>query len=208
MGELYGVDYVAQLERARAVVDTRPVITEDPALADELEALSELRARLDDGSATFAESNATFNALTAAIDAGWERRFGQLRDEMRDATLVGAVHDRVDALHGTFLALSAGTDRVILATRYILDEPSPSDVAALLDAGSRFAMVTAPFGERLGENGTEAWRAHLEDPSTQRFEESIVRISASDLADEPSPIPTHSVAFGEVCVAGAPWSAG
>src|SRR3546814_9978860 len=104
---------------------------------------------------------------------------------MRDATLVGAVHDRVDARHGTFLALRAGTDRVILATRYILDEPSPSDVAALLDAGSRFAMVTAPFGERLGENGTEAWRAHLEDPSTQRFEESLDRISASALAGEP-----------------------
>src|SRR3546814_3846680 len=104
MGELYGVDYVAQLERARAVVDTLPVKTEDPALADELEALSELRARLDDGSATFAESNATFNALTAAIDAGWERRFGQLRDEMRDATLVGAVHDRVHDPHRKFLA--------------------------------------------------------------------------------------------------------
>src|SRR3546814_12318224 len=125
MGELYGVDYVAQLERARAVVDTLPVITEDPALADELEALSELRARLDDGSATFAESNATFNALTAAIDAGWARRFAQLRDEMRAATLVGSVHDRADALHGTLLALSARTHRVNLAPTHIPDDPSP-----------------------------------------------------------------------------------
>src|SRR3546814_1444170 len=125
MGELYGVDYVAQLERARAVVDTLPVITEDPAPADELEALSELRARLDDGSATFAASNATFNALTAAIDAGWERRFGQLRDEMRDATPVGAGQERGDALTGQFLALSPGPPRRTLDPRYTPHPPSP-----------------------------------------------------------------------------------
>src|SRR3546814_9906310 len=69
-------------------------------------------------------------------------------------------------------------------------------------------MVTAPVGERLGENGIEAWRAHLEDPSTQRFEESLDRISASALVGEPSPLSTDPASFGEVFVDGAPWSAG
>src|SRR3546814_737333 len=88
------------------------------------------------------------------------------------------------------------------------EEQSPSDGAALVDAGSRLAMGAVPFGEGLGENGIEAWRAHLEDPSTQRFEESLDRISASALVGEPSPLSTDPAAFGEVFVDGAPWSAG
>jgi diguanylate cyclase (GGDEF)-like protein len=202
--ELYGVDYAAQVRAARAVVDADPVVSRQAELVGVLGRLDEVRADLDAGRATFDQVHETLAAVIDELDALWLAQFSQVSDDVETDTLSGTVHARLDALQSAFHALSDGSDRAVLAIQAVLGSDD-EDTTRLLAATFRYEAVTELFPEAFGPAAADVWQAHLDDPTTTRFESTLDGVVTSVLAGEPSPLSDDPVAFGEAFVDGATW---
>lgn len=209
LSELYDVDFAAELAEARTAVDADPAITTSPALAPRYEELQELRTDIDGRSAQFGEINEHFSAFADDVEELWFDQFDQLERSTAAWEQPSSVNDRVGALEDTFHALASGGDRLRHAVELLIADTPRESVAGLLDAASRFTARTDGIEERLGDDGTSAWRALQAGPGTQRLEEVLeelvdrgVETGAEALED------TDIAGYGGALVDGSQWATG
>ena len=206
--ELYGVDYVAELEVARSSVDADPVISSYPGLTAHAARLDAMRAELDAGQVEFAEVHETLATLVSSLDDLWLERVEQVQEDIETESLSGTVHARLDALRATFQALSDGSARAVAAIEAVLDIRDGTAATDMVESAARFDAHAEEFPRGLGPAATAAWRSHLDEPATARFERTLDEVMASLLAGEPSPLSTDPLAFGDAFVDGAAWGEG
>lgn len=209
LSAVYDVDFPAQLAEARAVVDANPTLTTSPTLAPRYEELQELRAAIDGNSAQFAEINEHFNAFTGDIDALWLDQFDQLERLTAAWAQPGSVNDRVAALEDTFHALTTGGTRLRHAAELLIADTPQESVTSLLEEASRFTTRTNGIEERLGSEGTSAWRTLQAEPGTQRLEDALEKLLERGLDRGAGALDDAEIAgYGSALVDGSQWASG
>ncbi len=206
--QLFGVDFVGQLEQARTAVDDDPFLASVPQLAADLRQIAAVRADIDAGRAGFGAVRSAFGALIADVDTMWTAQFSAVSREVESDRLPGTVHARLDALWNAFVAMRSGSARAGLSIEAVLDGADRADPTELLAATYRYEAATAAFPSSLGPRAAAAWSAHREDPGTARFETTLADVVTTVLHGEESPLAGDPQAFGNAFVDGAAWGRG
>lgn len=206
--ELYGVDYAAQLDAARAVVDADPVLASAPEVAESVTAVRALRPGIDAGTVSFEDLHAAAHQLNRDLDELWAESFERRVLDETSGTLPTSVHARLDALDHTYLALTAGSTRATSTGRLLIGPATIGDVATVLDAGTRFDTAVEGFEGRLGPRARVAWDAHRSNAAARRFTATLDDAVVVALTGQPSPLSSDPVAFGEAFIDGTTWGEG
>ena len=206
--QLFGIDFAAQLDAARATVDADPFLGSSPQLTADLAQIAAVRADIDAGRAAFDTVRAAFGALIADVDQVWTTQFAAVSTDVESDRLPGTVHARLDALWNSFVAMRSGSTRAGLSIEAVLDGANRADPTALLSATYRYEAATASFPASLGPQAAAAWRAHLTDAGTARFEATLADVITTVLDGGDSPLAGDPQAFGDAFVDGASWGRG
>ncbi len=206
--ELYGIDYTAQLDAARAVVDADPVLASEPALAESVAAVRSLRPGIDAGTVPFDQLRAAARELNRDLDELWAEAFEERVLAEARGTLPAIVHARLDALDHTYLALTAGSTRATATGRLLIGPATIGDVGTVLDASTRFDSAVEGFEGRLGPQARAAWDAHTSNAAARRFTAVLDDAVVVALTGEPSPLSSDPAAFGEAFIDGTTWGEG
>ncbi len=206
--QLFGVDFVGQLDQARAAVDDDPFLASAPQLEDDLRQIAAVRADVDAGRAEFRTVRSSFEALISDVDTIWTDQFAAVSEDVESDRLPGTVHARLDALWNASVAMRSGSARAGLSIEAVLDGADRADPTPLLDATYRYEAATAAFPDSLGPEAAAAWVAHALDPRTTRFEATLADVVSTVLHSEDSPLARDPEAFGDAFVDGASWGRG
>jgi diguanylate cyclase (GGDEF)-like protein len=208
LSELYGIDYQAELDAARATVDADPTLMALPELSDGLAGLRALRGSIDAGTTTFVAVRTTMDPIIAGLDDIWQDRFDHLQATLRLADLAGALSDQAGVVESTFDALQAGANRAGLATALVQDGPDPQSIAGLLDTTARQEAALEHVAGLFGPATRRTWIEYQADPAVQRFEQTLDSVAEAYLVGDASPLAGDPVAFGEAFVDATPWITG
>lgn len=206
--DLYGVDYAAQLEAAREVVDADDVLARAPEVTGSIADVRALRPGIDAGTVSFATLRETTRALNRDLDQLWAEQFEARLLQEASGSLPAVVHARLDALDHTYLALIAGSSRATTTGQLLIGMASTDDAAEVLDAGTRFDTAVEGFEGRLGPRARAAWEAHTANPAARRFDATLDDAIVVALTGEPSPLSSDPAAFGEAFIDGTTWGNG
>ncbi len=205
---LFGIDFVGQLDQARAVVDDDRFLASSPQLEADLRRIDAVRTDIDAGRGEFSAVRSAFGALIADVDTIWTDQFAAVNDDIESDRLPGTVHARLDALWNSFVAMRAGSARAGLSIEAVLDGADRADPTSLLAATFRYEAATATFPDSLGPGAAAAWTAHTQDPGTARFEAALADVVTTVLHGVDSPLAGDPEAFGDAFVDGASWGRG
>ncbi len=208
LSDLYGIDYRAEMRKARTVVDDNLIFTTLPALAGQRRDLRALRIAIDAGTATYEDVRAGFADMTSKLDRVWRARLAELQTTLASEEVAGVLHARANDLRPTFDALTWGGQRASASIELLRKPPDPDAVARLLDATSRYRSATESFTGRLGPRATAAWSHFQANPAARRFDLTLTEISETYLTGRTSPLAADPGAFGDAFVDGTPWAAG
>lgn len=209
VGELYGVDYVAELAAARAEVDADGMLGREAAVAESVAELRSVRAALDAGTAGFAELSPVIGTVRANLDLVWSQEYGRQAGTDGSGRLLALTHRYLDALNDAYLALAAGSERATHAIHLLSGSAITEEGrAALLDASARYDAAVASLASHLGPRAATAWQAHTTDPAGQRFESTLEDAERLAISGAPSPLAADPEALGDALIDGDPWSVG
>jgi diguanylate cyclase (GGDEF)-like protein len=198
---LFGIDYVAQLKRARPRVDASAALYDSAILTADVRRLQGLRSRIDAGRVTPTAVLALFSRFISDIDAQWRLKFDRLRDDILTAPSGnGMLSSRVTATSTVFAALDTAKRRLITCGDAMKHVVVPADVETLIAANGAFAALTAGFSADLGPHAALAWRTWQHDRAAKAWERTVAQTVAYALAGRPSPLAANALACGQAFI--------
>lgn len=204
--DLYGIDYEAQLDEARAVVDQDETFAASAPLRSEREALLGLRSRVDVGEADLDEVSQVMVRLKGELDQLWEARRARFERSDAFSSLPAASRADLEVLEETYVLLRTANQRAELARVLLTREAAQGEVADLLVADGAFEALADELVGRFDRQASEAWASFEADEGAQAFEQTIADAAEVGLAGATPPLRDDGVAFGQAFAGGAPWA--
>jgi diguanylate cyclase (GGDEF)-like protein len=203
---MFGIDYEAQLRRARPVVDASQVLRSYATLAAEFGRVRALRRQIDAATAAPNVVIAAFTHFTADIDAQWAQQFSRLRqDVLSGSSGTGKLSARAAATSTVFALLTTAKSRYITCGDAVKGIGTPASVKQLIAANGAFGALSASFPQQLGTHAAAAWRAWQRDPAAQAWEKTVAETVSYALAGKPSPMSGNALECGRAFINEPVW---
>ena len=206
---LLGIDFQAELVKARLVVDRQAVLDREGSFAGLKSKLITFRKSVDNGTATPDTVEILFDQLGNRLDGTWVQTLASVQNnESSDSR---ATSRRVNALATTFNAFTSGLGEESLQSNGSLESvlvsgATPAAIESLVASNQRFETATANFPAMLGPKATAAWSALLDNPLSVTFERDAQLGITTGLNHDEPPFATDRTAIAGIAKSEVEWA--
>ena len=209
LDSLLGINFQANLTRARRTLDRQAVLGPKGAFAAFHGQLLVLRRHVDDGGATPDAVQTFYSDLGAAVDTAWIRMFNSIQSIRSPDSPTTA--QRLSALDSSFEAFTSGLGEESLQSNGSLETvlvagATPAATQSLIVSQHAFQTATAGFPQLLGPQASAAWSTMERSPLSTKFKSFVDLGITIGLDHEGPPYASSAPEVSEIAKSEVEWA--
>jgi len=211
LDSLLGINFQADLVKARKLLDQQAVFGPNGAFAAIHRQLLTVRRGVDSGAATQDSVQAFFSNLGNTIDAAWIRTFNALQSTRSSDSDSLTTSQRLTALASSFDAFTSGLGEESLQSNGSLETvlvagATPAAIQSLIVSHQNFTVSTGDFPRLLGPQGTAAWSILESNPLSTKFKGYVQLGITIGLNHDGPPFAGNSPAIADIAKSEVEWA--
>jgi diguanylate cyclase (GGDEF)-like protein len=209
LDSLLGIDFQAELVKARHVLDEQAVFSPKGSLATFQGQLRTIRKSVDNGTATPATIETFFDHLGSRLDTAWIQTFDTIQNTRSSDSR--ATSKELTALDASFNAFTSGLGEESLQSNGSLESvlvsgATPAAIESLIASNRKFATATRDFPQQLGPRAAAAWSSLLSNPLSTTFKSDAVLGITTGLNHDAPPFATNRTAIARIAKSEVEWA--